>query len=436
MTTLAKVQLWGRTIGAVSLEDGKDYALFQYDPAFASSGIEVSPVTMPLSDRVHVFPDLPRNTFRGLPGFLADSLPDQFGNTLIDAWLATQGRTPDSFNVVERLCYTGARGMGALEFVPATGPKPSRARKIEIESLVRLASEVLSHRHDLQVSFADKNKAEALKDILRVGTSAGGARAKAVIAWNRNTDEVRSGQIPAGAGFDYWLLKFDGVAGNRDKEQEDPNGYGAIEYAYSLMANTAGVTMSECRLLSEHGRRHFMTRRFDRLEGGGKLHMQSLCALAHFDFNRPGLYAYEQALLIIRQLGLPASAVEEQFRRMAFNIIARNQDDHVKNIAFLMDKAGNWSLSPAFDISYSYNPTGHWTARHQMTMNGKRDEFTMADFRACARSASMKRGRAESIVDEVRAAVVKWPDYAHTAEVMDTWREQIQQNLRLDLRRA
>ena len=436
MTTLAKVQLWGRTIGAVSLEDGRDYALFQYDPAFASSGIEVSPVTMPLGDRVHVFPDLPRNTFHGLPGLLADSLPDQFGHTLIDAWLATQGRTPDGFNVVERLCYTGARGMGALEFVPATGPRPSRARKIEIDSLVRLASEVLSHRNDLQVSFADKSKAEALKDILRVGTSAGGARAKAVVAWNRNTNEVRSGQIPAAAGFDYWLLKFDGVAGNKDKELEDPKGYGAIEYAYSLMAKAAGVTMSECRLLSEHGRRHFMTRRFDRLEGGEKLHMQSLCALAHFDFNSPGLYAYEQALLIIRQLDLPARAVEEQFRRMAFNIIARNQDDHVKNIAFLMDKAGHWSLSPAFDMSYSYNPAGNWTARHQMTMNGKRDEFTMADFRACARSASMKRGRAESIVDEVRAAVVQWPNYAHTADVMDTWREQIQQNLRLDLRRA
>jgi serine/threonine-protein kinase HipA len=436
MTTLAKVQLWGRTIGAVSLEDGKDYALFQYDPAFASSGIEVSPITLPLSERVHVFPDLPRNTFHGLPGLLADSLPDQFGTTLIAAWLATQGRTPDSFNVVERLCYTGPRGMGALEFVPATGPKPSHAKKIEIDSLVRLASEVLSHRNDLQVSFVDASKAEALKDILRVGTSAGGARAKAVIAWNRNTDEVRSGQIPAGAGFDDWLLKFDGVAGNKDKELEDPKGYGAIEYAYSLMANAAGVTMNECRLLSEHGRRHFMTRRFDRLEGGEKLHMQSLCALAHFDFNSPGSYAYEQALLVIRQLGLPTGAVEEQFRRMAFNIIARNQDDHVKNIAFLMDKAGNWSLSPAFDLSYSYNPTGTWTASHQMTMNGKRDGFTMADFRACAKSASMKRGRAEAIVDEVRAAVAKWPAYAHKAEVMKAWRDQIQQNLRLDVPRA
>ena len=233
-------------------------------------------------------------------------------------------------------------------------------------------------------------------------------------------------------GFDYSLLKFDGVAGNRDRDLEDPQGYGAIEYAYYLMARAAGVTMSECRLFQEHDRRHFMSRRFDRLEGGEKLHMQSLCALAHFDFNNPGAYAYEQALLIIRQLELPMAAVEQQFRRMAFNIVARNQDDHVKNIAFLMDKEGVWSLSPAFDVSYSYNPSGRWTATHQMTMNGKRDGFTLADFRACAKSALMKRGRAEAIVEEVRAAVSKWPDYAEQAQVANTWRKQIQKNLRLE----
>jgi len=436
MTTLASVRLWGRTIGAVSVEDGSDYALFQYEPAFAQSGVAVSPITMPPSDRVYVFPELPTHTFHGLPGLLADSLPDQFGSALIDAWLATQGRTPESFNVVERLCYTGARGMGALEFVPATGPRPAPARTLEIDALVALASDVLSHRHDLQVSFAGERKTEALRDILRVGTSAGGARAKAVIAWNRETNEVRSSQIQAGPGFEYWLLKFDGVTANRDKELDDPSGYGAIEFAYSLMARAAGVTMPECRLLAEHGRRHFMTRRFDRLGGGEKLHVQTLCALAHFDFNSPGSYAYEQALLTIRRLGLPATAVEEQFRRMTFNILARNQDDHVKNIAFLMDKAGQWSLSPAFDLSYSYNPAGAWTAVHQMTMNGRRDGFTLTDFRACARSASMKRGRAEAIVEEVREAVTKWPQFAAAAGVADAWREQIQQNLRLELPRA
>jgi len=427
--TVAEVQLWGRTIGAVSLEDGGSSAAFQYDPVFAQSGIEISPITMPLSDRVYVFPELPQRTFHGLPGLLADSLPDRFGNALIDAWLATQGRTSESFNAVERLCYTGTRGMGALEFAPAIGPKPQRAKKIEIDALVKLASEVLTHRRSLKATFASEKRKTALSDILRVGTSAGGARAKAIIAWNRETNEV---QVEAGKGFDYWLLKFDGVSGNKDKELEDPKGYGAIEYAYFLMAKAAGINMSECRLLEEGGRRHFMTRRFDRLESGGKLHMQSLCALAHFDFNQAGAYSYEQALLTIRQLNLPMAAVEEQFLRMVFNIIARNQDDHVKNIAFLMDKAGNWSLTPAFDMTYSYNPTGDWTATHQMTMNGKRDKFTLADFRACAKSALMKRGRAEAIIEEVRAAVSKWPDYAEQARVMSNWRKQIQKNLRLD----
>jgi serine/threonine-protein kinase HipA len=433
--TVAEVQLWGRTIGAVSLEDGGSTAAFQYDPAFAQSGIQISPITMPLSDRVYVFPELPQRTFHGLPGLLADSLPDRFGNALIDAWLATQGRTPASFNAVERLCYTGIRGMGALEFAPAIGPQPQRAKKIEIDALVKLASEVLTHRKNLKTTFASEKRKAALGDILRVGTSAGGARAKAVIAWNRETNEVRSGQVEAGKGFDYWLLKFDGVTGNKDKELEDPKGYGAIEYAYYLMAKAAGINMSECRLLEEGGRRHFMTRRFDRLDGGEKLHMQSLCALGHFDFNSAGAYSYEQALLTIRQLELPMATVEEQFRRMAFNIIARNQDDHVKNIAFLMDKAGRWSLAPAFDVTYAYNPSGDWTATHQMTMNGKRDGFTLADFRACAKNAVMKRGRAEAIVEEVSAAVSKWPDFAERAQVLNTWRKQIQKNLRSDLPR-
>jgi serine/threonine-protein kinase HipA len=430
--TVAEVQLWGRTIGAASLEDGGRIAAFEYDPAFVQSGIQLSPLAMPLGDRVYTFPELPEWTFHGLPGLLADSLPDRFGNALIDAWLATQGRTPETFNAVERLCYTGARGMGALEFAPSIGPKPKSAKKIEIDALVNLASEVLTHRRNLKATFASAGRKNALNDILRVGTSAGGARAKAVIAWNRETHEVRSGQIAAGKGFDYWLLKFDGVAGNKDKELEDPKGYGAIEYAYYLMARAAGVAMSECRLLEEGGRRHFMTRRFDRLDGGEKLHMQSLCALAHFDFNHAGAYSYEQALLTIRRLDLPMEAVEEQFRRMAFNIIARNQDDHVKNIAFLMDKAGRWSLAPAFDVTYSYNPAGDWTATHQMSLNGKRDGFTLDDFRACAKGAMMKRGRAEAIVEEVRAAVAKWLDYAEQAQLTNDRRAQIQRTLRLE----
>lgn len=431
MTTVAEVRLWGRTIGAVSLGEGDEVAAFEYDPAFARSGIEIAPLTMPLSNRVFTFPELARKTFYGLPGLLADSLPDKFGHVLIDAWLATQGRRPESFNVIERLCYTGERGMGALEFAPATGPKARQASRIQIDKLVELASEILAHRNDLRTSFADESREQALTDILRVGTSAGGARAKAVIAWNPTTNEVRSGQIPAGEGFEYWLLKFDGVEGNRDKELDDPRGYGVIEYAYSQMAKDCGIDISDCRLFEENGRRHFMTRRFDRLSGGEKLHMQSLCAIAHYDFNMAGAYAYEQALMVIRQLGLPMAAIEEQFRRMVFNIVARNQDDHVKNIAFLMDKAGRWSLAPAFDVTYSFNPSGAWTASHQMTLNGKRDDFTLEDFKACAKAASMKRGRAETIVNEVKATVARWKRYADDARLAAPVRDQIQRTFRL-----
>lgn len=427
----AKVRLWGRTIGAVSLEEGERIAAFQYDPEFVRSGIQVAPLMMPLDNRVYVFPGLPYRTFHGLPGMLADSLPDKFGNALINAWLATQGRTPDSFNAVERLCYTGSRGMGALEFQPTQGPRLSSTKSVSIDALVQLAAEVLTHRGDLQASFADGRKEDALKDILRVGTSAGGARAKAIIAWNPKTNAIRSGQIAAGPGFEYWLLKFDGVAGNKDKELEDPKGYGKIEYAYFLMARAAGVDMSECRLLEENGRHHFMTRRFDRLDEGGKLHMQSLCAMAHYDFNAPGEYSYEQALLIMRQLRLSPEDIEQQFRRMVFNIVGRNQDDHVKNIAFLMDKGGSWRLSPAFDMTYSYNPSGAWTAQHQMTLNGKQDNFTMADFRECAKSSMMKRGRAEKIVNEVCEIVGNWPHYAERAQIPDFWIENIHRNLRL-----
>lgn len=431
---IAKVELWGRTIGAVSLQEGEEVAAFQYDADFAQSCVEISPLAMPLSERVYEFPALSRAAFHGLPGLLADSLPDKFGNALIDAWLATQGRTPESFSAVERLCYTGNRGMGALEFAPVLGPRPRKASKIQVDSLVRLASEVLTHRSDLMGHFHDAGKERALRDILRVGTSAGGARAKAVIAWNRETNEVRSGQIAAGDGFDYWLLKFDGVAGNKDKEQEDPKGYGAIEFAYYLMAKAAGITMSECRLLEENNRRHFMTRRFDRLPGGAKLHMQSLGALAHYDFHQAGSYSYEQALLTIRRLELPMAAVEEQFRRMVFNIVARNQDDHVKNIAFLMNKEGEWSLAPAFDVTYSYNPAGAWTGTHQMTLNGKRDGFGLADFEACAKSAMMKRGRAKAILAEVQAAVEQWPEFAAEAGLTEQVREKIRRAHRLTFR--
>lgn len=432
MSTTAKVNLWGRTIGAVSMEDDAATATFEYDRAFISSGIEVAPLLMPLSSRLYSFPALQPETFHGLPGLLADSLPDRFGNVLIDAWLARSGRVPESFNAVERLCYTGSRGMGALEYAPATRLAASGASRIEVDQLVELASKVLTHRNNLQGWFHKEGKETALQDILRVGTSAGGARAKAVIAWNPKTNEVRSGQVKAGGGFEYWLMKFDGVSGNKDKELADPQGYGAIEHAYCRMAVDAGIVMSPCRLFEENGRRHFMTKRFDRLDGGGKLHMQSLCGMAHYDFNQAGAYGYEQALQVIRRLELPMAAIEEQFRRMVFNIVARNQDDHVKNIAFLMDRSGNWSLSPAFDMTYSYQPSGKWTSSHQMTMNGKRSGFALEDFKACAKSVSMKRGRAETIIDEVRDVVARWRDYADETRVNSVQRDKIHAALRLE----
>ncbi|MCD9008018.1 type II toxin-antitoxin system HipA family toxin [Luteimonas sp. XNQY3] len=415
--TIAEVQLWGRTIGAVSVQDGETTAAFEYVPEFLDSGIELSPLHMPLQPRIYTFPELAKATFHGLPGLLADSLPDRFGNALIDQWLAMQGRTPQSFNAVERLCYTGARGMGALEFKPVGGPRASRSDTLDVAALVGLASDILTHREGLDASLERPARQKAMQDILRVGTSAGGARAKALIAWNAETHEVRSGQVQADPGFSHWLLKFDGVSGNKDKELVDPQGYGAIEYAYALMAQAAGIDMSECRLLEEGGRRHFMTRRFDRPDDGSKLHMQSLGALAHFDYNLPGAYSYEQAFLVIRQLGLPMAAIEQQFRRMLFNVVTRNQDDHVKNIAFLMDKQGRWSLAPAFDVSYSYNPDGDWTATHQMRVNGKRDGFTLDDFKAVAAVAGLKRGRDRKMLDEVVAAVEDWATFASQADV-------------------
>jgi serine/threonine-protein kinase HipA len=431
VTSAAEIKLWGRTIGAVTLAEGDEVAVFEYDPAFSKSGIGVSPLCMPLSTHLYTFPELPRKAFRGLPGLLADSLPDKYGNALINQWLANQGRKPDSFNAVERLCYIGKRGMGALEFAPGLGPNIKVVRNLQVDKLVELASEILTQREGIMVSFADREKKQALTELLQVGTSAGGARAKAVIAWNPQTNEVRSGQVPAGDGFEYWLLKFDGVKGNRDKEMDDPLGYGAIEYACYLMARDCGIEMTECRLFEENDRRHFMTRRYDRQDDGAKLHKQSLAALAHFDFNLAGAYSYEQAMMTIRQLGLPMQSIEEQFRRMVFNITIRNQDDHVKNIEFLMDKSGNWRLSPAFDMTYSYNPVSDWTSTHQMTMNGKRDDFTMDDFRACAKTAALKRGRGEAIIEDVRAVVSHWRDYADDTGVPAAWRDRIQKTLRM-----
>ncbi|WGM47823.1 hypothetical protein KOAAANKH_02708 [Brevundimonas sp. NIBR10] len=430
--TIAAVNLWGRRIGAVSLAEGADVATFAYEPAFLRSQIEVAPLFMPLSDRIYSFSGLNPESFYGLPGMLADALPDRYGHTLINAWLATQGRTPDSADAVERLCYMASRGMGALEFTPAAGPRTRKSERVHIETLVELASEVLTNRNTLQVSFGDPDKADALREILQVGASAGGARAKAIIAWNPDTNEVRSGQVDAGDGFSYWLLKFDGVSDNRDRGLADPQGFGAVEFAYSEMAKAAGINMTDCRLLPEGGRRHFMTRRFDRTETGGKLHMQSLAALAHYDYCSPDSYTYEQAFQVMRQLNLPMDQMEELFRRMTFNVVARNQDDHVKNIAFLMDRNGVWSLSPAYDVTWALDLTNQWLRQHQMSVNGRRKDISRADLEACAATASINATRARAIIDEVVATVADWPRFAEAAEVDDFMRKSIDPSLKAD----
>lgn len=426
--TVAAVRLWGELIGAVS-QDGPGPAAFEYTPQLLRSGLQPSPLTMPAKPGAYRFATLP-DSFRGLPGMLADSLPDRFGNALIDAWLARQGRTPESMGAVERLCYIGARGMGALEFEPALGPGPPPGGELDLAELTRLAAEAISQREGLRVSLEEESP-EAMRDILSVGTSAGGARAKAVIAFDPATGSVRSGQLDAPDGYEHWLLKFDGVD-DASRELGEPQGYGAIEYAYANMARACGIEMMDCRLLEEGGRRHFMTRRFDRV-GNRRLHLQSLGALAHYDFMQDGAYSYEQAFLAIRQLGLSHAAVEQQFRRMVFNVVARNQDDHVKNIAFLMNEQGEWALSPAFDMTYAHNPSGRWTARHQMTINGRRDGFTLADLRACASVALLKRGAARRILGEVRDAVGDWRRYAAEARVEERRAAAIARTLRLDL---
>jgi serine/threonine-protein kinase HipA len=431
--TIAEVKLWGKSIGAISWNESIGLAHFEYDPAFIKSGIEVAPRSMPLSRRIYSFPALSRETFHGLPGLLADSLPDDFGHALINVWLANQGRTPDSFNPVERLCYTGDRGMGALDFFPLQGPSSNKSKPVDIKELVDLSSRILTERNAVEESLTPEFREDSLLNILRVGTSAGGARAKAIIAWNQQTNKVRSGQLKAGEGFSYWLLKFDGVSGNKDKELLDPAGYGLIEYAYYQMAKQAKIDMKESRLLKENGRSHFMTKRFDRTDSGQKIHMQSFCAMEHFDFRQAGAYSYEQALHTIRKLNMPMATIEEQFRRMAFNIIGRNQDDHVKNIAFLMNKSGDWSLSPAFDMTYSYNLEGIWTSRHQMSLNGKRDSFTIEDFKACAKNISIRHGRAEEIVAEVREAILQWKHFADESGISPKIADGIAKTHRTDI---
>ncbi|MCP4549976.1 MAG: type II toxin-antitoxin system HipA family toxin [bacterium] len=413
---VATIKLWGEEVGAVALDPQRGFADFEFTPAFLTLGLDIAPLKMPLASAQngrmrYSFPELSRDTFMGLPGLLADSLPDRFGNTIIDNWLARQGRKPGDFTAPERLCYTGSRAVGALEFEPAVRSGFASSVTVQVDEMVDLIGRIMAQRSNLSANLDDEPTA-ALQDIIRVGTSAGGARPKAVIAYNHDTGEVRSGQVEPPAGFEQWLIKFDGV---QDNTLGDPAGYGRIEYAYHLMARSVGIEMTACSLLEENGRAHFMTRRFDRPGNGEKLHLQSLCALAHFDFNQAGAYSYEQAFQVMRELRLPYSAIEQQFRRMVFNVVARNQDDHTKNIAFLMDRTGTWRLSPAFDVAWAYNPAGSWTNWHQMSIGGLRDGITRENLLAVGRELSIKRGGA--IIEEIVEGVAAWSGFAREAEV-------------------
>ena len=408
------VFLWGTRVGTAYCREGHPIAQFEYSEEIRAMGVEVSPIVMPLGPTRFEFPDLPIQSFKGLPGLLSDSLPDKFGNKVIAAWLREQGKGPEDLNALDRLAYTGKRGMGALEYVPALLGKEDRDELVDVHELAQLANDVLKDRTEARVEL--KKGMSHYAPILRVGSSAGGARAKALIGWNEKTGEVRSGQVALPPDFGYWLIKFDGLDGNGDKEGDDKWGYGRIEYAYSLMARAAGVEMTDCRLWNK---RHFMTRRFDRLPNGGKLHMQTLGGLAHMDFNNPILYSYEEAFDVTRKLVNDARANEQLFRRMAFNVFAWNCDDHVKNISYLMDREGKWTLSPAYDMCYAYNPTGDWTSRHQMSVNGKRLGITDEDLIACAAHGNITSRRARAFISDVREAVRAWPRFAAEAEVKD-----------------
>jgi serine/threonine-protein kinase HipA len=425
MVAIADVKIWGNNVGVVLWDEVRNYGIFEFNKSFLKLGLDLSPISLPLvaaqrGNRIFSFPMLNPETFKGLPGLLSDSLPDKFGNQIIDAWLAQQGKNTADFNPVDRLCYIGKRGMGALEFEPANTVTVENSNPIQIQELVQFAKAILDNRNDFHTNLDSK---KGFSDILQVGSSAGGARAKAVIAYNKSTGEVRSGQVDGLDGFEYWLIKFDGVTNH---QLGDPKGYGNIEYAYYLMAADAGISMSESRLMTENNRSHFMTKRFDR-QNNQKIHMQTLCGIAHFDYNQPRAYSYEQAFQVMRQMKLPYSDMEELYRRMVFNIMARNQDDHTKNISFLMFPNGQWQLSPAYDITYAYNPDNFWLKAHQMSVNGKREAIMLEDLLAIAKNINIKKPK--EIITLCNKVMANWADYASKARIDSVQMLQIQKEL-------
>ena len=429
---IAQIYLWGLYVGALNWDEASQVGEFEFSPEFVATGLEISPIHMPARvGYTYAFTSLNRETYKALPAIFADSLPDDFGNALIDAWLAQQGRDKRSFTPVDRLLYQGNRGMGALEYRPAMKTEANEAESIEIEALVQLAGEVLAGRESLEDRLTSNDPTvddAALQRLIQVGSSAGGARAKAIIAIN-DEGHVRSGQVTAPEGYSYWLLKFD-VAKNTDV-LADSQGFGRIEYAYHLMARQAGVVMTECRLLEEGGRAHFMTKRFDRTDDGEKIHTATLCALDHADYKKPGEYSYVEALSVFRALKLSRREAEQFFRRMVFNVIARNQDDHTKNISFLLDTDGTWYLSPAYDVTWSYMPGNFWVDSHQMSINGKRDNFVLEDLLSVA--SQINGLKARQIIREVHEAVVQWPVIADKAGVSQAMIDAIAKTHRLDL---
>lgn len=426
MVDVAKVNMYGHPVGTFSWDGRYETVRFEYDRGFIGRGLEPSPLMMPVREgRVYSFGNLDKETFRGLPGMLADSLPDTYGRALFDRWLALTGRT--SGNPIETLCFLGKRCMGALEFEPALDVAFDRNARFEIDALVDVARDALSEKSSFGVNLNDDRKA-AIAEILRLGTSAGGQRAKAIIAYNKMTGEVRSGQVEAPEGFDYYLIKLDGIsakAGFRETEN-----FGRLEYSFYKLARACGIEMTDCSLVEENGRAHFLTRRFDRKDGR-KVHMQTLCGIAHYDYRLHRAYSYEQAFNVMRALRLPYSEASQMFRRMVFNVVVRNQDDHTKNISFLMGEDGRWRLSPAYDMGYAYNPLGGWTSTHQMSINGKYDDITRKDLLEFASLNNIKN--APAIIDEVCEATSGWAALARECEVPVSMVEGILQNMLLDI---
>ncbi len=427
MVDVAEIRIWDEFAGAVAWDDSTQTASFEYDAGFLTKNRDLAPLKMPISSgiRIFSFPELRGNsTFHGLPGLLADSLPDKYGNQLINTWLAEHGRPPDSMNPVEKLCFIGTRGMGALEFQPAHFKKATYTFGVEIESMVALSKKILSQRGNFQANLNADEK-EAMKSIMKIGTSAGGMRAKAIIAYNEKTGEVRSGQTRAPKGFEHWLIKLDGV---NDEQLGDPKGYGRIEMAYYLMAIDCGIEMMESRLLEENGRAHFMTRRFDREGSDVKHHIQTFCAMQHYDYKDVLSYSYEQLFQTMRMLKLPYPQAEQMFRRMVFNVLANNCDDHTKNFAFRLKKDGVWELAPAYDISYSYDPQSKWVSQHALSVNGKRNKISENDLLAVAKSMNIKK--AEPIINQIKDVIKKWPQYAGQTGVAAKKRDAITSTLK------